>query len=486
MLSSILSAALGTVALLATMTTIILHILLVGPLANRPLVRVGAIVSIFFECLMLVIFIFLFLAQVIRSCKAILNRWSTIFFASSVVISVVAATSSVATLVSLRRNESAESSRNVARVEETNFLVGSGVAVGLCLASQLIFVLVFFVIDRISSLRPTGDSSEEESQRQPTTLSIPHNLKSIRYSRTLEPKTPAVTKEESPIESNPSSESYTRHSTTESIRTSLFQVVRPITSKTRLLSTRTRRSRTSSMESYRERTTSSYSYAHSQDDGFDSWDTSTVDSQHRQMVLDSGSPIPGRFLETIPASPTASRSPSPGCPLDLPSPRLAARRSRSYSPVSMRPRAPFMSEERPSSQASIESHIHPLFRSDSPTPPPMATPGTVVVAAPNAGFVISDRASIRSLHRMRSGSLPCKRSPLSRNGSLENIHAIYAKDEGSPELESRGEIEEEELERKMTPPIPDWILSAGSRTSLTDYQSRKLLKEGILPSPLSS
>ena len=29
-------------------------------------------------------------------------------------------------------------------------------------------------------------------------------------------------------------------------------------------------------------------------------------------------------------------------------------------------------------------------------------------------------------------------------------------------------------ERKMTPPIPEWILSAGSRTSLSGYNSRKL------------
>jgi hypothetical protein len=45
----------------------------------------------------------------------------------------------------------------------------------------------------------------------------------------------------------------------------------------------------------------------------------------------------------------------------------------------------------------------------------------------------------------------------------------------SPELREEPEEEEEpEAERKMTPPIPDWILSAGSRLSLTGYNSRKL------------
>jgi hypothetical protein len=35
-----------------------------------------------------------------------------------------------------------------------------------------------------------------------------------------------------------------------------------------------------------------------------------------------------------------------------------------------------------------EAHIHPLFRSDSPTPPPFASPGTVVVASPLSGQVL--------------------------------------------------------------------------------------------------
>jgi hypothetical protein len=96
------------------------------------------------------------------------------------------------------------------------------------------------------------------------------------------------------------------------------------------------------------------------------------------------------------------------------------------------------------------------------------TPGTVVIAAPEAARVISDRQSVR---RMRSGSLPTRESPLSHQTSYETFRA-------SPSLEERDEVELDVSglteERKMTPPIPDWILSAGSRTSLNGYESRKI------------
>ncbi|KAL3465767.1 hypothetical protein BJX64DRAFT_42113 [Aspergillus heterothallicus] len=45
-----------------------------------------------------------------------------------------------------------------------------------------------------------------------------------------------------------------------------------------------------------------------------------------------------------------------------------------------------------------ESNIHPLFRSDSRSPPPTATPNTMVLASPDAGQTIS----VKTLQRMRS------------------------------------------------------------------------------------
>ncbi|CRK41673.1 hypothetical protein BN1708_016888 [Verticillium longisporum] len=115
-----------------------------------------------------------------------------------------------------------------------------------------------------------------------------------------------------------------------------------------------------------------------------------------------------------------------------------------------------------------EANIHPLFRSDSPVPPPNVTPGTVVVASPNAGQVISDRKSAR---RMRSSSLANGQSPLSHQSSFEFLPSSSVNEQD--EVEEQSEIESPS-ERKMTPPIPEWILTAGSRSSLTGYQSRKL------------
>ncbi|SPQ22860.1 9a63c425-dfb9-43d5-8228-43f086b04c91 [Thermothielavioides terrestris] len=263
-----------------------------------------------------------------------------------------------------------------------------------------------------------------------------------------------------------------------SIRSSLSHVVRPITSKTRLLSGSRRSSRRPAsldLQGLRE------ARLRPNSDGFDSWDTSAVDPENRQTVLESSSPPPSRFLETIPASPKSSRSPSPATPSDVLEPPRTRRRSRSYSPVSTRTiqaqRAAF------TQQAShSEAHIHPLFRSDSPVPPPSATPGTVVVAAPNAGKVISDKQSIqsiRSMRRLRSESLPPVPSPLSRPASCDSFHRRA--ENSSPEIREEDEAANHEAgiaERKMTPPIPDWILSAGPRSSLTLYNNRKVQTPG--------
>jgi len=249
--------------------------------------------------------------------------------------------------------------------------------------------------------------------------------------------------------------------TRSSFRSSISQVVRPITSKTKLIQHNHKTAhRPTSIESNHRET--------SIEDGFDSWDTSSVDASARQAV-ESASPTPQRFLETIPASPTTSRSASPGFPLDLEPPK-PRQRSRSYSPATSFTERNRHSRTTSPIESPREAHIHPLFRKDSPTPPPAATPGTVVTAAPNAGQVISDRASIRSVHRVRSGSLPS--SPLVSSNSLDSIRNAIEREE----LEA---LEEDHGERSLTPPIPDFILNGGPRSSLSGYSSRKKTQTGL-------
>lgn len=203
------------------------------------------------------------------------------------------------------------------------------------------------------------------------------------------------------------------------------------------------------------------------EEGFDSWDTSAVDPDAREAVELASpthttllTPTRTTLLETIPASPATSRSASPGYPLDLEPPKQR-KRPRKYS-------APNNQAQRPKTSPSKidsarEAHIHPLFRTASSEPPPAATPGTMVTAAPHAGRVISDRSSLQCVQRKWSGSRSPR--PLKHSSSLDNVRWPMGYDEDEEEDESE--------ERTITPPIPDWIMTAGSRSSLVGYNSRR-------------
>ena len=214
----------------------------------------------------------------------------------------------------------------------------------------------------------------------------------------------------------------------------------------------------------------------SAEEGFDSWDTSAVDPDAREAVELASpthttllTPTRTTLLETIPASPATSRSASPGYPLDLEPPKQR-KRPRKYSVPNNQVQRPKTS---PSNMESArEAHIHPLFRTASTEPPPAVTPGTMVTAAPDAGRVISDRSSLQSVQRQWSASRRSAR-PLKHSSSLDNVRWPMGYDEDEEEDESE--------ERTITPPIPDWIMTAGSRTSLVGYNSRRKSEAGTGP-----
>lgn len=371
------------------------------------------------------------------------SNWWSVWFASDLIASVLASVLSVAVLILV--GKAASSPNGTSAIPLTSVLIGSATALGFAFISQLFFIVVYFVLHRSPDSEQAHSLHTNEEGRLSPQLTM--RVKSVPYERTK----PAISQTRL---AGGSSEYLSRPGTSggrsaagsvTSFSGSLSSVIRPIGSRTRLLSGGSKSGlRLSSLDSntYRERFSGT-------EDGFDSWDTSSVDPQNRQMVIETSSPVRPRFLETIPASPTGSRSPSPGCPLDLEPPKRG-RRDRSNSPV------PRSRQERPFTPSESEAHIHPLFRSDSPGPPPAATPGTVVVAAPNAGQFITGK----SVTRMRSGSLPNSPSPLSRRGSYESCRKTPSpnSDHLRPE-----DVAEEEEERKMTPPIPEWILNAGSR-----------------------
>ena len=255
-----------------------------------------------------------------------------------------------------------------------------------------------------------------------------------------------------------------------SLRSSLTITVHPSASKTKLLA----RQQSFARDSRPSTSTSCPTERLSQDSGFDTWDTSSVAPHIRESIHRSSPTTRG---PTILAPIPGSRSPSPAKALEGPF----------YFPVPLEsisaypPTSPLPNYSRPGTRrrsASTDSnafrqfsadfaeeHIHPLFRTNSPTPPPSATPGTTVTAAP--GSFEGLRINQRVLHRMRSGSLPSSPSPLglsSPNYFYDALETVEREPEPEPKVE---------IDRELTPPIPDFILSAGSRTSFIGYGRRK-------------
>jgi hypothetical protein len=232
-----------------------------------------------------------------------------------------------------------------------------------------------------------------------------------------------------------------------SFRESIRHAVRPVTSRSTLIS----------RPSFNRDTRSIYSDAHSVDnvshsDGFDSWDTSSVSNQTRDAVMQA--PSKGTPLDPIPGS----RSVTPARALDGP---FLPEIDESEELVAPR-MIPDVS--RPPSPAVSEAHIHPLFRSESPVPPPEATPGTSIVASPLADQVIACPA--RPYNRMRSNS------NLRNNATSPSPLAPAQSLRGRALSASAGTRTPSPPSREMTPPIPDYVLNSSPRSSLSG--SRKV------------
>lgn len=211
-----------------------------------------------------------------------------------------------------------------------------------------------------------------------------------------------------------------------SFRRSVTHAIRPMTSKTRLLFRTSVASRDS--PSLYSGCGASSDTARPQNE-FRDWDTSGAVGQEEQpndSFFSTRSTRPR--LETIPGS----RPVSPARPLDGPfKPSDAAEDyplpdSPMASPalvqseigsVRTRPRAP----SRAHSNHSQEAHIHPLFRSESPNPPPIASPGTIITASSYAGQVVNPEQSYfppPRILRSAQGSRPASPSPLSPASSV--------------------------------------------------------------------
>lgn len=462
-----LSIAVGALAILATTAAVVTQALLAQAVTDQDTsLQITAIVAAALEGLVTIMLCWC-IATYTGLCArgGRIKRFNSIGFGLSLLFCTMAAAVSAAAIVCLSAGVSSLPS-SILGSRETGFLISSSLTLGVAFATQLAFLVVHYISSRIHRMdeRYSLHTEEGASQSaQPHIKSIPYHhtvaseMKDRRDNPPMDTRTP-------PGSSDGRSAADTRSSIGSS-----FSRTRSVSSRTHLLAGSQRTSRrppSLDFSIFREQRLS-------KEDSFDSWDTSMVDPQNRQTVLET-SPPASRVLEPIPASPTTSRSPSPGTPFGLEplQPPKIARRSRSFSPST-----PSRQSLRPTFTQHTtvsESHIHPLFRSDSPTPPPIATPGTVVVAAPNGGqLIISDRGSIRTLNRMRSATSFATSSPLAQQTSFESFQATRKFDRSSSGLREEPEESVTDTERKLTPPIPEWVMAAGSRTSLTDYNNRK-------------
>ncbi|PHH88624.1 hypothetical protein CDD83_7282 [Cordyceps sp. RAO-2017] len=464
----------GTLAVLATSTALCLQIIAAVNIDDSPL-RAATAAAASLQSVLLVILWWLAAASLFQTGKLPSTRRLGLAFGLELLACGLAAAVSAVSLARLA-NPAADAPRAVVDFQ-AQLLTGTSVAVALAAVLQLAYLILHFVSSRRSALRQAGASGEMPSDGRRSRSS---RVKSVPYSQTRTSGGDATQEMTSIQRPPPSATASTASDRASFFKSPFSQAIRPSSSKTKLLPAgRESIRRPLSLDSIPPRSSM-------EDSSFDSWDTSSVDAHNRQVVLEMSSPsIKPRGLETIPASPSDSRSPSPRTPLELEPPR-SVRTSHSYNTLRQ------MDEARLTGSSSVnELHIHPLFRSDSELPPPVASPNTIVLASPIAGQVLSRRESMQSLARMRSGSLPAARaSPLAHQASLEGTKLKMQSD---PQLvDERNETDEEEepeeeqeqaqgrprgpaakAERRMTPPVPAWLLSPGlppANDSLTDVR----------------
>jgi hypothetical protein len=372
--------------------------------------------------------------------------------AISVVISGAALVLSLILIVMIKSRWAAVTANPpIAPVSNWDSHVSAQIAVWVisCL-SQIILYTSSLWNRKAPKVQTVITSGPRDSVMSELRTSRPSNL---HFAEAAPPSTPLATHQKSEVfGALPSPTFSTRSSQSlRSFRESLRHVVRPVTSRTTLISHKSfARDTPASIYSNRQ---SIDTVSHS--DGFDSWDTSSVSLPVRDVVLQQAAPSRGTTLDPIPGS----RPNSPARALD--GPFLSELPEEDDEDLAPPPRMmPDIS--RPPSPACSEAHIHPLFRSESPSglPPPTATPGTSIMASPYANQAIA--CPPRSFSRMRSNSNLSQTATgppslhQTRSFTRERAASIQSKSR-SPSPPSRA----------MTPPIPDFVLNSSPRSSMS-------------------
>lgn len=298
-----------------------------------------------------------------------------------------------------------------------------GIAIALIgLVPQSLFYTTTWPRLRKDQLESVEDVQERHSPRSMHKQSIAVHMGAIPAS----PKSFGV--RQYPEPTSPSFSAFTL-SPRSSLRHSAGNALRPMTSRTRLLLGTSWGSTKDSKEIHISSEVGTEAIRST--DEFENWDTSKVDEDFENSFRSK------TRLETIPGS----RPVSPAHPLngpfagdadELPTPTTAA-----DTPVaspwsetgSLRSIPRSMSvTRRASAPDADESHIHPLFRTESPAPPPMTSPGTIITASPYAGQIITPELALITSRLLGSahGSRPASPiiSPIrSRAGSVKSFRS---------------------------------------------------------------
>lgn len=391
----------GLLAALSTLTILIFVVMLAVVLTlQRRKTCILALVAAIIEVLSLCTVVYMLLCH-IRQRNSFggsggLHRGRgrhSLLFALGMVPSIVGGIA-VGALLGWANTSRSEVPSYVLRLKISTYLFVSFILWGVSVIVQILFFACLAWANN-----PTAKSLQEPS------ISTPEERQEM-----AEPSRPntSTTIESNPFQGEPSSSNSPSAPPSEaaSLRSSLSIKTRPTTVKGRIPNRQHAFQARSSMDSPAVRRRPS------QDEAFDSWDTSGVGPHIRETVLQSSPIVKAYPLEPIPGS----RSPSPAKALEGPFFPQGPSESPPPSPLPQPPVSRPVSRAR---SASSEDHIHPLFRTYSPGPTPNASSNTMVTAAPGAGQLINQRV----LKRMRSGSLPSSPSPLIRSESFSDFMA---------------------------------------------------------------
>lgn len=411
-------------------------------LSTLPGAKATAIAAAALQGTLLIVLSWFISAHALVKIRDLSRPYTGIAFGLGVLASLISLAAAASTLITM---ETSNSYDDQLRSNRSSQITSVSVLLAFAVTSQIAFMAIHF-----AQLHQKGSGARHLfAARETSPWSPVAYVKSIRYSQTFPRKSDSS-----------ESESFGLKDTPPSLRNKLVQAsplklafpqsIRHTCSRTRLLHAR------DSMQTLAIET----SGPNATQESFDTWDTSSVDVRNRQVVMEvCTSPISRTYtLETIPGSPRASVNPVNI--LDFAPPRPILKRSRSHSSATRCPVPRGRVVTNPS-----ELHIHPLFRSDSPSTPPILSPGTSVSLTPDADQPFFQHDSTRQLPRIRSGSLPTmSRSPFVQHMDSDTV--------GEEVLNKEGVREQE---RKMTPPVPEWVLNSkvppiprksASRTSL--------------------